>query len=150
MWVNCPYRLLGRVWLRLKHDGATATVLVPFGVPQEGVNAQGADGPAVRTITNIAEATWDADGSRRRVESNPVRFDVSTAPPTPGRAAATPWRAPWFSASRVVGPGVATVTRARLENRSRASFMVVPWKRSMGFAGAAIAAVFPQYCTTTS
>ena len=60
-----------------------ATVLVPFGVPQEGVNAQGADGPAVRTITNIAEATWDADGSRRRVESNPVRFDVSTAPPTP-------------------------------------------------------------------
>ena len=30
MWVNCPYRLLGRVWRKLKHVGATATVLVPL------------------------------------------------------------------------------------------------------------------------
>jgi hypothetical protein len=30
VWVNCPYRLLGRVWRKLKHDGATATVLVPL------------------------------------------------------------------------------------------------------------------------
>ncbi len=30
VWVNCPYMLLGRVWRKLKHDGATATVLVPL------------------------------------------------------------------------------------------------------------------------
>ena len=30
VWVNCPYKLLSRVWRKLKHDGATATVLVPL------------------------------------------------------------------------------------------------------------------------
>ena len=30
VWVNGPYRLLGRVWRKLRHDGATATVLVPL------------------------------------------------------------------------------------------------------------------------
>lgn len=59
-------------------------MLLPFGVPQEGASAQtNNDGAAVRSITNIAEATWDADGSRRRISSNPVRFDVSTLPAAP-------------------------------------------------------------------
>lgn len=54
-----------------------------FGAPQEGAFAQAGGGPAVRTVTNIAEATWDADGSTRRVASNPVRFDVSALPAAP-------------------------------------------------------------------
>ena len=59
-------------------------MLLPFSVPQEGASAQtNNDGAAVRSITNIAEATWDADGSRRRISSNPVRFDVSTLPAAP-------------------------------------------------------------------
>ncbi|AUX70915.1 hypothetical protein CHX26_08925 [Porphyrobacter sp. HT-58-2] len=59
-------------------------MLLPLGVPQEGASAQtNNDGAAVRSITNIAEATWDADGSRRRISSNPVRFDVSTLPAAP-------------------------------------------------------------------
>ena len=62
---------------------ALFAVLLPFGVPQEGAIAQTNDGALVRTITNIAEASWDADGSRRRITSNPVRFDVSSAPPQP-------------------------------------------------------------------
>ena len=28
LWVNCPYILLGRVWRKLKHDGAVAAMLV--------------------------------------------------------------------------------------------------------------------------
>ena len=28
--MKCPYRLLGRVWRKLKHDGATTTVLTPL------------------------------------------------------------------------------------------------------------------------
>lgn len=55
-------------------------VLLPLGVPQEGVHAQTGDGPPVRTVTNIAEAVWDADGTRVRVSSNPVRFDVAALP----------------------------------------------------------------------
>jgi uncharacterized repeat protein (TIGR01451 family) len=58
-------------------------VLLPFGVPQAGVSAQTNDRESVRTITNIAEASWDADGSRRRISSNPVRFDVGRTPPAP-------------------------------------------------------------------
>jgi len=62
-------------------------VLLPFGVLQEGVNAQtnaeNNDGAVIRTITNIAEATWDADGTRRRTTSNPVQFDVRAAPVPP-------------------------------------------------------------------
>ncbi len=30
VWFNGPYRLLGRVWRKLRHDEATATVLVPL------------------------------------------------------------------------------------------------------------------------
>ncbi|MFO6448894.1 hypothetical protein ACLBKU_17315 [Erythrobacter sp. NE805] len=64
----------------------TATLLAAvlcLGAPQEGANAQSGDGAGVRTVTNIAEASWSADGSTRRVSSNPVRFDVSTLPPSP-------------------------------------------------------------------
>ncbi len=57
--------------------------MLSFGVPQEGALAQTSGGASVRTVTNIAEATWDADGSSRRVESNPVRFDVSALPEAP-------------------------------------------------------------------
>ncbi len=62
---------------------ALFAVLLPFGVSQEGASAQTNNGEVVRTITNIAEASWDADGSRRRISSNPIRFDVSSAPPPP-------------------------------------------------------------------
>jgi uncharacterized repeat protein (TIGR01451 family) len=55
-------------------------VLLPFGVPQAGAIAQDQTVAAARQITNIAEATWEADGSRRRTASNPVRFDVVLAP----------------------------------------------------------------------
>jgi uncharacterized repeat protein (TIGR01451 family) len=58
-------------------------VLLPFGVSQEGVSAQTSNGAALRTITNIAEASWEADGSVRRAVSNPVRFDVGILPPSP-------------------------------------------------------------------
>ncbi|WP_245805961.1 hypothetical protein [Erythrobacter donghaensis] len=62
---------------------ALFAVLLPFGAWQGGAAAQTTDGAAVRTITNIAEATWEADGSSRRISSNPIRFDVSLAPPAP-------------------------------------------------------------------
>ncbi len=62
---------------------AVLAVLLPLAVLQGGANAQTNDGAAVRTITNIAEATWEADGSSRRIVSNPVRFDVSLAPALP-------------------------------------------------------------------
>ncbi len=29
-WVNCPYRLLGRVWRKLRKDGTKASLLVPL------------------------------------------------------------------------------------------------------------------------
>jgi uncharacterized repeat protein (TIGR01451 family) len=59
-------------------------VLLPFVVPQEGASAQTSDGAIVRTITNIAEASWYGDGARRRTTtSNPVRFDVTAAPLPP-------------------------------------------------------------------
>lgn len=57
---------------------ALLAALLPFGAPQEGAFAQAGDAAAVRTITNIAEAAWDADGSRRRIASNPVRFEVGS------------------------------------------------------------------------
>ncbi|MCX9147436.1 hypothetical protein [Erythrobacter sp. WG] len=51
--------------------------------PAEGAFAQAGDGPAIRTVTNIAEASWDADGGPRRVSSNPVIFDVLALPVAP-------------------------------------------------------------------
>jgi uncharacterized repeat protein (TIGR01451 family) len=58
-------------------------VLLPFGHPQEGVHAQTTDAGVVRTVTNIAEASWDAGGTRRDITSNPVSFDVTGTPPSP-------------------------------------------------------------------
>ena len=59
-------------------------VLLPFAVPQGGVAAQDpGSSSGTRTITNIAEASWEHDGARRRTQSNPVRFDVSLNPPRP-------------------------------------------------------------------
>ena len=68
-------------WRRIA--AALIAVLLSLGLFPEGVNAQISDAQVVRSITNIAEATWDDDGSRRRVVSNPVRFDVSAATPNP-------------------------------------------------------------------
>jgi uncharacterized repeat protein (TIGR01451 family) len=62
---------------------ALSIVLLPFVVPQEGASAQTNNGLLVRTITNIAEASWDDGGTQRRIGSNPVSFDVSAAPPPP-------------------------------------------------------------------
>jgi hypothetical protein len=28
-WIHCPYRMVGRVWRKLQHDGVTATMLIP-------------------------------------------------------------------------------------------------------------------------
>lgn len=60
-------------------------MLLPFGHPQEEVHAQTAGGGSsvVRTVTNIAEASWQAGGSRGTTTSNPVRFDVTSEPPAP-------------------------------------------------------------------
>ncbi len=57
--------------------------MLSVGAPHEGAIAQNGATASTRTVTNIAEASWDADGSTRRVSSNPVRFDVSTLPPAP-------------------------------------------------------------------
>jgi uncharacterized repeat protein (TIGR01451 family) len=54
-----------------------------IGLPQEGAFAQVGGGAQVRTVTNIAEASWDADGSTQRISSNPIRFDVSALPASP-------------------------------------------------------------------
>lgn len=62
---------------------ALLAALLPLGVPQEGAVAQTSDGASARTITNIAEAAWDADGSRQRIASNAVEFEVSIPPPKP-------------------------------------------------------------------
>ncbi len=29
VWLNCPYRILGRVWRKKRNDGTVALVLVP-------------------------------------------------------------------------------------------------------------------------
>jgi hypothetical protein len=29
-WIHCPYRMVGRVWRKLEHDGAIATMLIPL------------------------------------------------------------------------------------------------------------------------
>ncbi|MBU7579345.1 MAG: DUF11 domain-containing protein [Porphyrobacter sp.] len=58
--------------------------LVPFGLAQGGVHAQSTGNATVRTVTNIAEASWDEDGARQRISSNIVRFDVTAqAAPAP-------------------------------------------------------------------
>jgi len=60
-------------------------VLLPLLALQEGVHAQTAGGGsnAVRTVTNIAEASWQAHGAPRQTTSNAVPFDVVTTPAAP-------------------------------------------------------------------
>lgn len=73
-----------RVFPSLRHIAAALLVaLLLLVMPQGGVHAQSGDTALLRTITNIAEAAWDAHGSRQRIASNPVRFDVTTAPVAP-------------------------------------------------------------------
>ncbi|MCL9999071.1 MAG: hypothetical protein NBV68_06790 [Erythrobacter sp.] len=59
-------------------------VLLSLNAPQEGVHAQTTGGAStVRTVTNIAEASWEAHGARQETSSNIVRFDVAAQPPAP-------------------------------------------------------------------
>ncbi len=99
-----------RVSSFLRRAAATAlcAVLLPFGMPQEEAHAQSAnDGASVRTITNIAEAVWEAQGFRQQTVSNTVRFDVSVTPPSirayrrtlNGEGAELVYRAPQCGAS---------------------------------------------------
>ena len=60
-----------------------AAVLLPLCALQGEARAQTSDGEALRTITNIAEASWEADGAARRGTSNAVRFAVNPAPAMP-------------------------------------------------------------------
>lgn len=59
---------------------AVLAAILPFGLAQGGAHAQTTGSASVRTVTNIAEASWDANGSRLRTASNPVRFEVSLEP----------------------------------------------------------------------
>ncbi len=68
-----------RVTLSLRRlAAALMLVLLPFVVLGEGARAQTASD---RTITNIAEATWQFDGTELSISSNEVSIDVSQAPP---------------------------------------------------------------------
>jgi hypothetical protein len=97
---------------------ALFAVLLPFVVPQEGVSAAQNNGALVRTITNIAEATWDAEGSRRRVSSNPVRFDVSATPPPPP-AIRVFRRSPGGGTELVYRPPSCSITPGPVQQASR-------------------------------
>lgn len=66
--------------LRRRLTAALAVALLPFGLAQGGVHAQSAGAATVRTVTNVAEASWDEDGARQRISSNIVRFDVTAQP----------------------------------------------------------------------
>lgn len=74
-----------RVFPSLRHAAAAllVTLLALLAVPQGGVHAQTGETATLRTVTNIAEATWDAQGSRQRTTSNAVRFDVNESPLAP-------------------------------------------------------------------
>ena len=97
---------------------ALLAVLLPFVVPQEGVSAGQNNGALVRTITNIAEASWDADGSRRRISSNQVRFDVSTTPPPPP-AIRVFRRSPGGGTELVYRPPSCSITPGPVQQASR-------------------------------
>ena len=60
---------------------ALMLVLLPFVVLGEGVRAQTNSVTSDRTITNIAEATWQFDGTEVSISSNEVTINVSPAPP---------------------------------------------------------------------
>ncbi|RNJ62610.1 MAG: DUF11 domain-containing protein [Porphyrobacter sp. IPPAS B-1204] len=113
-------------------------MLLPFGVPQEGVSAQGIDNAAVRSITNIAEATWEADGTRRRIVSNPVRFDVSLTPPAPP-AIRVFRRAPGTGSELVYRPPSCSVPGGPLQlNRSSAVASTTPGSGAVSVLNTAI------------
>ncbi len=60
-------------------------MLLPFGVLEEGVRAQEStseeEPEVIKTITNIAEATWQFGGREASGQSNPVSIDVTLPPP---------------------------------------------------------------------
>ncbi|WP_197426202.1 hypothetical protein [Erythrobacter sp. CCH5-A1] len=73
-----------RVFPLLRRAAALlCAVLLPLAAPQEGVHAQTTGGAAVRTVINIAEASWETHGNRQETASNRVAFDVATQPPAP-------------------------------------------------------------------
>lgn len=85
-------------------------MLLPFAVSQERATAQTTSGVSVRTVSNVAEASWEAGGALQRIVSNSVRFDVSSLPPAapptirvsrraPAGAAELVYRAPSCSAT---------------------------------------------------
>ncbi len=53
-------------------------VLLPLVVPGDGAHAQS---ESLRTITNVAQATWNLDGNPAETSSNPVTTEVSARPP---------------------------------------------------------------------
>lgn len=62
-------------------------MLLPFGVSGEGAYAQTANTQTqgreiVRTVTNTAEASWQANGGVEQTSSNTVTFDVTIPPPS--------------------------------------------------------------------
>jgi len=59
---------------------ALIVVLLPLVMLWEGASAQDSVGGVTRTITNIAEASWQTNGRPARVASNEVRFDVNLPP----------------------------------------------------------------------
>ena len=70
-----------RVYPSLRRLAAALLLaLLPLGLPQGGVHAQSGAPASQRTVTNIAEATWEVSGSRQRTASNPVRFEVNLGP----------------------------------------------------------------------
>ena len=62
---------------------AFAVALLPFGLAQGGVHAQSTGDATARSVTNVAEASWDEGGARQRISSNIVRFEVSAQPAVP-------------------------------------------------------------------
>ncbi|MFN7157176.1 MAG: hypothetical protein ACK4MR_00615, partial [Erythrobacter cryptus] len=69
-------------------------VLLPFAVPQEQGLAQGLDAASPRIISNIAEASWQADGARRRANGNRLN-----------PAGGVSWRRSWQPMQETTSPG---------------------------------------------
>lgn len=59
---------------------ALLVVLLPLVMLWEGASAQDSVSGIARTITNIAEATWQTSGAPAQTTSNEVRFDVNLPP----------------------------------------------------------------------
>jgi hypothetical protein len=78
-WVNCPYRVLGRVWRKLRSDGARATILVPLWESATWWGLLAPDG--VHLSEEVIDGVW-------LDRSVPDLFVPGTAPG--GRAVAPP------------------------------------------------------------